>query len=112
MMLGPVRGGAVRLGPPRRKIGLTEGIETALSVATAIPELSVWAALSTSGLRSVELPPRPQGVEVVIFADADADGLAAAEAAAGRLAREARRVHIARPPHGFGDFNDVLRGVG
>lgn len=112
LMIGPVRAAATRLAPTRRKLGLTEGIETALSVMTAIPELSVWAALSTSGLRTIELPPPRAAAEVVIFADADPDGLAAAEDAAERLGRAGRRVRIARPPEGFADFNDVLRGVG
>jgi hypothetical protein len=105
--LGPVQGGAVRLAPAGRKLGLAEGIETALSVMTAIPDGPVWAALSTSGLRTIELPAIVR--EVTIFADADREGLKAARDAAQRLVRQGRRIKITRPPDGFGDFNDVLR---
>jgi putative DNA primase/helicase len=106
MMLGPCRGGAVRLGEGGNRLMVAEGIETALSVmqATAQP---AWAALSTSGLRALELP--ADIGDVIVLADGDAPGEAAARDAARRWKREGRRVRIARPPHGF-DFNDVLQG--
>lgn len=104
MMLGPCGGGAVRLGAATEKIVVAEGIETSLSVAQAIGT-AVWAALSTSGLRALELP---DGVrEVVIAADGDAAGEQAARAAAARWITEGRRVRIANPPASM-DFNDVL----
>ena len=55
MMLGPCRGGAVRLGEPGDVLMVGEGIETCLAAmqATGNP---AWAALSTSGLRSLDLP--------------------------------------------------------
>jgi DNA primase len=85
---------------------IAEGIETALSAmqATAQP---AWAALSTSGLLTLELPERVR--DVVVLADGDAPGEAAAQDAGLRWKRQGRRVRIARPPRGF-DFNDVLRG--
>lgn len=64
-----------------------------------------WAALSTSGLTTLELPVVIQ--EVIVLADGDAPGEAAASAAALRWCREGRRVRIARPPAGM-DFNDLL----
>ncbi len=56
MMLGPCRGGAVRLAPPGSLLMVGEGIETCLAAmqATGHP---TWAALSTSGMRSLHLPP-------------------------------------------------------
>jgi putative DNA primase/helicase len=50
MMLGPCRGGAVRLGLPGDVLMVGEGVETCLAAirATGHP---AWAALSTSGLR-------------------------------------------------------------
>jgi hypothetical protein len=110
--LGPVRGGAVRLASAGRKLGLAEGIETALSVMVGMPELPMWAALSTSGLRTIELPPLPIAAEVIIFADRDPAGLEAAEVGGRRLVGEGRRVRIAKPPQGAKDFNDVIRGAG
>ncbi len=106
MMLGPCHGGAVRLGPVGERLLIAEGIETALSAmqATAQP---AWAALSTSGLLTLELPAHVR--DVVVLADGDPPGEAAAQDAGLRWKRQGRRVRIARPPRDF-DFNDVLRG--
>ncbi len=52
MMLGPCRGGAVRLGPATNPLMVGEGIETCLAAMQG-KGWSVWAALSTSGLRSL-----------------------------------------------------------
>ena len=66
------------------------------------------AALSTSGLRALELPADVR--DVVILADGDAPGEAAADTAAARWQKEGRRVRIARSPAGY-DFNDLLGTV-
>jgi DNA primase len=83
-----------------------EGIETCLSAmqATGYP---AWAALSTSGLRALDLPGSVR--EVIVLADGDDAGEKAACDAALRWSREGRRVRVARPPRGA-DFNDVLLG--
>ena len=106
MMLGPCRGGAVRLAVPTGKLMVGEGIETCLAAmqATGLP---AWAALSTSGLRTLQLPAEID--EVIVLADGDEPGEAAALDAARRWKREGRTVRIARPPTGM-DFNDVLLG--
>lgn len=106
MMLGPCRGGAVRLSQPSDLLMVGEGIETCLSAmqATGNP---AWAALSTSGLRGLDLPEAVR--EIIILADGDDPGEAAARNCAIRWVREGRRVRIARPPLGM-DFNDVLLG--
>jgi len=106
MMLGPCRGGAVRLAEPTGKLMVGEGIETCLAAmqATGGP---AWAALSTSGLRTLQLPTEIE--EVIVLADGDDPGEAAALDAARRWKREGRSVRIARPPTGT-DFNDVLLG--
>jgi putative DNA primase/helicase len=104
MMLGPCGGGVVRLAQPDTLLMVGEGIETCLSVmqATGNP---AWAALSTSGLRSLDLP---RGVrDVIVLADGDKPGEDAAQDSARRWKREGRRVRIARPPTGM-DFNDLL----
>ena len=107
MALGPMRDGAVRLAPAGPHLALCEGIEDGLSVtqSTGIP---AWACLGTSGLRAIVLPPLPIASTVTIFADGDEAGEMAARELAGRLAREGRRVSIARPPLGNKDFNDTL----
>ena len=106
MMLGPCRGGAVRLGEIRDTLLVGEGIETCLAAAQATGH-AAWAALSTSGLRSLDLPHAVR--DIIILADGDAPGEAAARVCALRLKREGRRVRIARAPQGL-DFNDVLLG--
>ena len=106
MMLGPCRGGAVRLGEPGDVLMVGEGIETCLAAmqATGHP---AWAALSTSGLRALDLPRDVR--DVIVLADGDDPGEAAAQDCAWRWKREGRRVRIARPPQGM-DFNDLLLG--
>ncbi len=108
MMLGPCRGGAVRLGPATHLLMVGEGIETCLA-AMQEASLPAWAALSASGLCSLDLPPEIQ--EVIVLADGDEAGERAAKTAALRWTREGRLVRIARPPAGM-DFNDVLKGFG
>ena len=104
MMLGPCSGGVVRLAAPDAVLMVGEGIETCLAAmqATGYP---AWAALSTSGLRSLDLPEDVR--DVIVLADGDEAGEAAARHCGWRWKREGRRVRIARPPQGQ-DFNDML----
>lgn len=106
MMLGPCRGGAVRLREPGETLMVGEGIETCLAAmqATGHP---AWAALSTSGLRTLDLPGCVR--DVIVLADGDDPGEAASRDCALRWMRQGRRVRIARPPRGM-DFNDMLLG--
>jgi hypothetical protein len=97
MMLGPSSGGSVRFGPDSRVIALAEGIETAVSVSRA-SRLTVWATLSTSGLKGLILPPLPVAEVVIIAADHDEAGLAAAEVTAARLEADGRAVSVIYPP--------------
>jgi len=109
LSLGPCRGGAVRLGPlqPGEPLVLAEGVEDALVIMTATG-LPAWATLGTAGLRAVVVPPPDRVREVVIAADADAPGLAAARALGQRLLREGHRVRLAVPPEGSNDFGDII----
>lgn len=106
MILGSNNGGAVRLAPHTDKLGLAEGIETALSVQQAAG-LPMWACLSTSGLQNLIVPDNIR--EVVICADHDPPGLKAAYAAADRLTHFGKQVKIALPPRAGYDFNDTLK---
>jgi hypothetical protein len=106
-MLGAVAGGAVRLtdGPGALLVG--EGIESTLS-AWALrgdPAARAWAALSTSGMRALRLPPEPG--RLCLAPDGDAPGLAAAHALAERAHALGWQVTIAAPPAGA-DWADVL----
>jgi hypothetical protein len=104
MMLGPCRGGAVRLAPAGDVLMVGEGIETSLAAMqeTGHP---AWAALSASGLRALGLPASVR--DVIVLADGDPAGDSAARDAALRWKREGRRVRIAHAPDGM-DFNDML----
>lgn len=107
-------GSTIRLYRGGPRLGLTEGIETAVAVnkATGMP---VWATTSATLLRSAVLPP---GVRhVVIWADRDPRprpdrepaGREAARAAAARFREEGRTVEIRYPRFGpKSDWNDVL----
>jgi putative DNA primase/helicase len=106
MMLGPCRSGAARLAAVGVVLMVGLGIDTCLAAlrATGSP---AWAALSTSGLRTLDLPVEVR--EVIVLADGDDSGETAARHCAWRWKREGRRVRIARPPPGM-DFNDMLLG--
>jgi putative DNA primase/helicase len=103
--LGRFGHGAVRLGETGPRLGLAEGIETALS-ASLLFGVPCWATLGTERFRLVALPPEVR--ELLLFLDHDSGGRRAE-----RLAREAF-AHIARidvhvPERGGEDWNDVLR---
>ena len=104
MMLGPCKGGAVRLGKPDHLLMVGEGIETCLAAMQSSGN-PAWAALSTSGMKALKLP--KSVTEVIVLADGDEAGVSAAEFCALRWKREGRLVRIAHPPEGQ-DFNDML----
>jgi hypothetical protein len=107
MILGQAKGGSVRLGSPGKKLVITEGIETALSIiqATALP---VWAGLSTIGMQNIIVPPLDITPEIIIAADNDEAGLKAANKLACRLLAKGYITRIAIPPKLGSDFNDLL----
>lgn len=106
-MLGPSAGGAVRLREAKGPLIITEGIETALSVICMLHRpASVWAALSTSGMRGLSLPIQP-GV-LILAPDGDTPGRAAARALADRAKSQGWTVGT-RDPGDHLDWNDVLQ---
>jgi hypothetical protein len=109
--LGPIAGGAVRLGMPRAGewLAIAEGIETALAVVAACA-MPAWAALSAGGMGALILP--PEATHIIICADHDESGTGelAANDAAARWLGEGRRVRIALPPVPGTDMADVLAG--
>ena len=111
--LGPVGGGAVRLGEVRPDTWLcvAEGIETALAVATAC-KMPAWAALSAGGIRALVLPSEAR--MVLICADNDTNGVGqhAAADAAQRWLTEGRRVRVGTPPEPDTDIADLLLARG
>ena len=108
--LGRIFGHAVRFGHSADGASLLvgEGIETVLSLVTAVPEITAAAALSAGSLGAFAPPP---GVaRLVIARDNDIEG----EQAARRLARRCARAGVAATvivPRD-GDFNDDLVALG
>jgi hypothetical protein len=104
-MLGAVQGGAVRLtdGP----VVVAEGIETALSLACGLLRgpATIWAALSTSGMAALTLPPAPG--KLTIATDGDPAGAAADHKLATRAHGMGWTVSLLPAPQGR-DWNDVL----
>lgn len=123
MTLGLYYGSAIRLwrgasgrglaeAEPGETVALTEGIEDALTVAIAKPELRVLAAVSLGNMANIVLP---AAVEcVLICADNDGGNKIARKAiqrAVAAFTSQGRKVLIARPPDGVHDFNDLLRAA-
>ena len=106
-MLGATAGGAVRLTEGHSRLVVAEGIETALSLSSSLLQspATVWAALSTSGIRGLHLP--PQAGRLTIAGDGDAAGREAANALAERANALGWQVSLLPAPDGH-DWNDIL----
>lgn len=107
MMLGTTGGGAVRLAQAQGPLVVAEGIETALSLACGLVRdpATVWAALSTSGLKSLFLPVTLG--RLIIAPDGDTAGREAANALAARAHALGWQVSLLPAPDGR-DWNDIL----
>ncbi|WP_298283781.1 toprim domain-containing protein [Novosphingobium sp.] len=105
--LGALGRGAVRLhGPRGGKLGLAEGIETALS-ARDLFGIPCWATLGTERYGLVSIPESVS--ELHLFIDHDAAGEQAERRARAAYEREGRVIVTHRPEQPGADFNDVLR---
>lgn len=126
MMLGASKGGCIRLwrgasmkplkdAPAGDTVAMAEGIETALSVVVACPELRVLAAGSSGLMHSIDLPPAIE--TVILCTDHDVKERARINTekslgkAIARFQAEGRDVRVARPAVPGADWNDVLQGV-
>lgn len=122
--LGPAGGGAVRIGGAGPRIGLAEGIESALGAWNLIGrKYPVWAALSTSGMVGIELPLTVESV--TIFPDGDRPirkqgedfvpavpaGRKAAHSLRDRLVAEGVTVTVAAEPAIGSDYLDIWSNV-
>ncbi len=109
MMLGPCSGGAVRLSDAAGPLVVCEGIETGLSLLSGLLDgpHTVWAALSTSGIKGLQLPSHIG--DLIIAADGDDAGRSASAALAHDATARGWKVSLLNAPEGQ-DWNDVLRG--
>ena len=106
-MLAPVAGGAVRLSGGHHRLMVGEGIESCLSLLCGLlaGPATIWAALSTSGLRSLRLPAQPG--RLTVACDGDVAGRSAAMLLAERAHALGWAVATIDPGDGA-DFNDIL----
>lgn len=111
MMQGPCAGGAVVLSEGLGPLVVCEGIETGLSLLSGFlaGPATVWAALSTSGMKAVALPKLPG--ELIIATDSDDAGAGwlAGVVLATRADALGWAVSVLPAPEGR-DWNDVLKG--
>lgn len=79
LSLGQIRGGALRLGPVRPEIMLTQGVEDGLALTRMFVGATVWAALGDGNLAHVALPRHVRSV--TLCGDADDAGRTAVQRA-------------------------------
>ena len=132
-VLGPVKGGTIRLWrgervdpetgeiKPGKRIGdmapgeatviLTEGIEDALSIVLADPSRMVWCGSSLNYYDGLQLP--PQVGTLILAGQNDEPGSEAAQAfqaACDALSGRPFDLKTSFPPSEYKDWNDWLRG--
>lgn len=108
---GSLAGAAIPLGRPdaQGRLGVAEGIETALSawVGSGIPTV---AAVSANGLATFQWPAAVR--ELLVFADHDEAGLKAAHQLRDRARAAGLQARVLAPSASNSDWNDVLRAAG
>jgi hypothetical protein len=111
---GSTRGGAIRLYQPTFGVlGLSEGIENALSLRLLRGGIAVWSAYCADNLERIRLPPGLRELQIGVDLDASGRGEAALIALVSRLRKWPKppRLIAIRPDlTGLGDLNDELRG--
>lgn len=114
LVFGSVGGCAIHLAEPDASMCCGEGIETTAAYMQDTG-LAGWAAMNTSGLRMISLPPLPAGAFVAVLQDNDKPkrrpdgsifypGAEASRAATARLRLEGRHAEIMEPAEGWKDF--------
>ena len=101
-------GCAIRLGPERERMGVAEGIETAMSAAILF-KIPVWACVN--GTLLAKWQPPEAAKEILIFGDNDQNftGQAKAYHLANRLEVQfKRKATVLIPPQPGHDWNDHL----
>ncbi len=106
--MGFLLGNAVRFGLAHDVLAAGEGIETMLSLRSALPTLPMASALSANHLAAMMIPPSLR--RLYIAGDADAAGEAAATALVQRA--EAAGIEAIPLSSRLDDFNEDLRTFG
>jgi hypothetical protein len=82
-----------------------EGVESVASAMQASGQPGV-SVLGVGGLANVEFS--PDVVQIVVLGESDDASRKAIDRAAPSLTEKGVKVRVAQPPHGFGDFNDLI----
>jgi phage/plasmid primase-like uncharacterized protein len=108
--LGPIAGGAVRMGElrPQAPLIVGEGIESALAMSE-LTDWPAWAALCASGVERLSLPQDARNIVIAVDRDHTGIGEASARRAASRWVSERRRVRLVIPNRIGSDGNDLLQ---
>lgn len=106
--MGALLGNGVRFGVPGDVLIAGEGIETVLSVRSALPELPAVAALSSGHLAALRFPAGLR--RLYVLRDRDPAGAAARDRLTARTAESGIEVLTLTPR--LGDSNDDLRRYG
>lgn len=106
--LGTVAGGAIQLGPHADSMIVVEGLEDGLTLSQALRR-PVWVAAGTSMMPEMMFAAVTR--EIVIGADGDAAGEAAAARAAAAFTKHGLTARIMRPARPYKDFNAQLMGA-
>jgi hypothetical protein len=95
--------------PMGSRIILCEGIETGLSLAAAMPERRIVAAIASAGFGSVVLPEAFSDVTLALDRDDDNKVMKKVVAnAVETLTAQQRTVRAIYPPEGIDDWNDFI----
>lgn len=108
-MLGRPGRGAVMLAPATDRLGLAEGVETALS-AMILLGIPVWATLGNERFGHVAIPDTV--THLILLPDNDRGGRIGVARALDAYVAPGRTIDTLLPPAGFNDWNDVLRAGG
>ena len=105
---GTLKGGAIRLftEEPGERLGVAEGIETALAFRVLHPELVTWSLISAQGITGFDPPANVR--EVIVACDFDGAGITAYERLKSRLDIPVRLVLPGGETFYRKDWNDIL----
>ncbi len=106
--MGALLGNGVRFGVPGDVLIAGEGVETVLSVRSALPEMPALAALSSGHLAAMQFPAGLR--RLYVLRDRDPAGAAARDRLQARTAAAGIKTLTLTPR--LGDFNDDLRRYG
>ena len=106
----PLESSAVRLGASQERLGIAEGIETAICAGKKFG-LPVWAAISASGMRAWEPPADCRSVLICGDNDSSFTGQFAAYDLAKRLKAKGLAVEVQIPEIPDTDWCDVFNSV-